>query len=130
MNKILPNEIISKIYSYDDTLKKYFTENVLYDLKYKIFDIKYYINSMNKNILILYKNQIFIHCDNLEYPTFVSTCVFNSKFPIFDNKSEIKDYPEFIFQSNFDCKNKKNIIQFIENKYSNTFHPLLEIFFE
>lgn len=127
MFKILPYEIISKIYSYDDTCKKYFTENVLYDLKYKILNIQYYINSISKNILILYKNQIFIHCDNLKYPTFVSTCIFNQTFPIFDNKNEIKNYPEFIFQK--EPEKKKCIIDFIENKYSTSFQPFTELFF-
>lgn len=127
MNKILPNEIISKIYFYDDTYKIYFRKIVLHDLKYKIFNIQYYINSISKNILILYKKKIFIHCDNLENPNFVSTCIFNKTFPIFDNKNEIKNYPEFIFQK--EPENKKKIIDFIENIYSTSFQPFAEFFF-
>ena len=126
MIKFLPTDIITKIYSYDDTYKIYFDENILYDLKYKILNMKYYINSETKNILILYNDKIFIHCDSLENPVFVSTCVFNKKFPIFKNKNEIKDYPEFILQQK--VLNKKQIIKFIENKYSKTFQPFIELF--
>lgn len=125
MIQFLPTDIITKIYSYDDTYKIYFDENVLYDLKYKILNMKYYINSETKNILILYNDKIFIHCDSLENPVFVSTCVFNNKFPIFKNKNEIKDYPKFILQK---VLNKKQIIKFIENKYSKTFQPFIELF--
>lgn len=127
MIKFLPNEIISNIYSYDDTYKIYFTENVLYDLKYIIYNIKFYINSETKNFLILYKNKVFIHCDDLKAPTFVSTCIFTNTFPIFKNKNNIKDYPEFIFQK--DPMNKNNIIKFIENRYSTSFQPFTELFF-
>ena len=129
MNKKLPYDIISNIYSYDDTYKNFFLENILIDLKYKIYNIRFYIHSETKNILILYKNQIFIHCDNLEKPNFVSTCIFNNKFPIFENNDEIKNYPEFILVKNPNDEQKNKIIQFIENKYSKTFHPFIEIFF-
>lgn len=122
---ILPYDVINNIYSFDNTYKNYFFNTVLIDLKYKIYNIKIFENNINKNLLISYKNKIFIHCDQLENPQFVSTSIYNNKFPIFENQKIIKNYPEFKYIL---PKNKKNIIDFIENKYSKTFHPFIDIF--
>lgn len=130
--KQLPYDILNVIYNYDNTYKIYYSNFVLYDLKFTIYKIKYFINDETKNKLILYKNEIYIHCDNLKNPHFVSTCIFNNKFPIFDSldsSDKIKNYPEFELQI-VSLENKINIIKFIENKYSNTFHPFIEFFSE
>jgi len=47
MNKKLPYDIISNIYSYDDTYKNFFLENILIDLKYKIYNIRFKTNIVN-----------------------------------------------------------------------------------
>lgn len=128
--KKLPYDILNVIYNYDNTYKIYFSNFVLQDLKFTIYKIKYYINNETKNKLILYKNEIYIHCDCLKNPNFVSTCIFNKNFPIFDSLDsfeKIQNHPEFKLQI-LSLENKINVIQFIENKYSNTFHPFIEIF--
>ena len=125
--KKLPYDILQQIYKYDDTYKKYFSDIVLQHLKFKIYKIKYFIHSETNNILILYKNKIFIHCDSLKKPQFVSTCIFNNKFPIFDSFQKIKNYPEFELKK-VSLEKQINIIKFIENKYSDTFHPFIGFF--